>query len=276
MSGHLSTLLHHISSTHSKDTMCVLENLNNDTEWCSIPNDVPNITEESEDSYWPNLEASIDNNEIEFKDISIECVVCRSNVTIFPKDHVVDEEVGESHRAVILPCGHIFGASCVKRFFDMKTEEGARASCIKCRAACYHPHPDCGHPFYGEPMPSHKPGMAFTPHVVGKGGKIDLCCKMCTYKNAIYDITAEIQRAPDLPEDMKKSLGVVLTVDGKSYTTRRVVMSRLQEVYFPTSIADLFVEYKNRLEEKEDGQDYWISGYLSQCKVKLYVLAPQN
>ncbi|EMT60805.1 hypothetical protein FOC4_g10012085 [Fusarium odoratissimum] len=125
-------------------------------------------------------------------------------------------------------------------------------------------------------MPSHKPGMAFTPHVLGKGGKIDDCCKMCTYKKAIYDITAEIQRAPDLPEDMKKSLGVVLTVDGKSYTTRRVVMSRLQEVYFPTSVADLFVEYKNRLEEKEGGQDYWISGYLSQCKVKLYVLAPQN
>ncbi|KAH7253564.1 uncharacterized protein BKA55DRAFT_538431 [Fusarium redolens] len=40
-------------------------------------------------------------------------------------------------------------------------------------------------PFYGEYMPSHKPGMAFTPNVVGKGGKTDDCCKMCSIKRAI-------------------------------------------------------------------------------------------
>ncbi|KAF4954877.1 hypothetical protein FGADI_4979 [Fusarium gaditjirri] len=253
--------------------MCIMENPA-DRPWFIIPNDVPHVTEDSQNGYWPNIEASIDNNEFQFKDLSIECVVCRTDVTVFPKDHVVDEEVGESHRAVILPCGHIFGASCVKRFFDMKNEEGARASCIKCRAACY--HPACGHPFYGEPMPSHVPGMAFTPHVVGKGGKIDMHCEKCTYKKAIYDIMAEVQGAPDATEAMKKSLVVILTAKDKSYVLRPVETSRLQRVYFPASVVDRFVEYMDRTEKDEAGQGYWISGRLTGCNVRLYVLEPEN
>ncbi|KAH7248665.1 uncharacterized protein BKA55DRAFT_690778 [Fusarium redolens] len=229
--------------------------------WFIIPNDVPNVTEESKDTYWPNLVASINNNDIEFKDIAVECVVCRTNVTIYPKDHVVDEEVGESHRAVILPCGHIFGASCVKKFFDIKQREGARASCIKCRAACYHPHPTC---------------MAFTPHVVGKGGQIDDCCKMCSIKRAIADVTTELNRTSNLPEPLREFFGVVISFGGKNYTTCRVEMERLQEIYFPEPVGSLLDEYLERREKKEDSQGYWMSGLLSHCNVKLYVLAPQN
>jgi hypothetical protein len=246
-----------------------------DRPWFIIPNDIPNVTEESKDTYWPNLVASINNNDIEFKDIAVECVVCRTNVTIYPKDHVVDEEVGESHRAVILHCGHIFGASCVKKFFDMKQREGARASCIKCRAACYHPHPTCGHPFYGEFMPTHKPGMAFTPHVVGKGGQIDERCKMCSIKRAIADFTTELNRTSNLPEPLREFFGVVISFGGKNYTTCRVEMERLQEIYFPEPVGSLLDEYLERM-EKEDSQGYWMSGLLSHCNVTLYVLAPQN
>ncbi|KAF4416103.1 hypothetical protein FACUT_12864 [Fusarium acutatum] len=278
MCGHITTIFQHISSTHSKDTICGLEDLHNNEEWCSIPNDEPTITEESEDSYWPNIEASIDNNKIKFKDLSIECVVCRTDVTIFPKDHVIDEEVGESHRAVVLPCGHIFGASCVKQYFDMNKEERTLSSCIKCRAACY--HPACGHPFYGEPMPCSIPGMAFTPHVVGKGGSIDKRCKLCTYENVVLDITTEIKRAPDRTKAMDEFLGVVLKIDGKFYTNAACIngirRGSLEPVYFPTSVADLLVGYRDRLEKKEDGQDYWISGRLGQFGVQLYVPKQQN
>ncbi|KAF5720685.1 hypothetical protein FMUND_4067 [Fusarium mundagurra] len=70
------------------DPICVLEDLPNNEEWCSISNDELTITEESEDSYWPNLEASIA-KKIKFKDVSIECVVCRTDVTVFPRDHIV-------------------------------------------------------------------------------------------------------------------------------------------------------------------------------------------
>ncbi|KAG9504800.1 hypothetical protein J7337_004778 [Fusarium musae] len=278
MCGHVNTIVNHISAIHSKDTICVLKDLPNNEEWLAIPNDVPNITEDSEDSYWPNLEASIDNDKIKFKDVSIECVVCRTDVTIFPKDHVVDEEVGESHRAVILPCGHIFGASCVKQYFDMKTEQRQPASCIKCRAACY--HPACGHPFYGEPVPCSIPRMAFTPHVVGKGGSIDERCRFCTIQKVGLDILLEVKRAPDRPKTVDEFLGVVLKIDGKSYTDKACAdglrRGSLERVYFPSSVADLMEGYLDRLEEKEDGQDYWMSGRLGQFGVELYVHKQQD
>ncbi|KAF5684466.1 hypothetical protein FDENT_6697 [Fusarium denticulatum] len=272
MCGHVNTIFNHISSSHSKDTICVLEDLPNNKEWLSIPNDIPNITEDSEDSYWPNLEASIDNEKIKFKDVSIECVVCRTDVTIFPKDHVVDEEVGESHRAVILPCGHIFGASCVKQYFDMKTEQRQPASCIKCRAPCY--HPACGHAFYGAPMPCSIPRMAFTPHVVGKGGSIDPLCKPCNIRRAVSAITAEVKRAPDRTKAMDEFLGVVLTIDGQSYNTASIDGFRpgsLERVYFPESVAGHFAHYQDLIEEKENGQDWWVGGHLGQWGAKLYV-----
>ncbi|PNP75807.1 hypothetical protein FNYG_10885 [Fusarium nygamai] len=274
MCGHVNTIFNHISSSHSKDAICVLEDLPNNEEWLTIPNDVPNITEDSEDSYWPNLEASIDNDKIKFKDLSIECVVCRTDVTIFPKDHVVDEEVGESHRAVILPCGHIFGASCVKQYFDMKTEQRQPASCIKCRAACY--HPACGHPFYGAPMPCSIPRMAFTPHIVGKGGSIDPLCKLCNIRRAVSDITVEVKRAPDRTKAMDEFLGVVLEIDGESYPNTLACIDgirrgSLERVYFPESVVDLFAHYQDLIEEKENGQDYWVGGHLGQWGAKLYV-----
>ncbi|KAF5554757.1 hypothetical protein FPHYL_8379 [Fusarium phyllophilum] len=278
MCGHINTLFNHISSSHSKDTICVLEDLPNNEEWLRIPKDVPNITEDSEDSYWPNLEASIDNNKIKFKDVSIECVVCRTDVTIFPKDHVVDDEVGESHRAVILPCGHIFGASCVKQYFDMKTEQRQPASCIKCRAACY--HPACGHPFYGQPMPCSIPRMGFTPHVVGKGGSIDPRCKLCTIRKVGRDILVEVRRAPDRPKAVDEYLGVVLEIDGISYTSREcsdgMRRGSLERVYFPASVAGLLADYRDRMEEKENGQDYWVSSHLGQWGVRLYVPKQKN
>ncbi|KAF5706296.1 hypothetical protein FMUND_11661 [Fusarium mundagurra] len=278
MCGHVNTIFNHISSTHSKDAICVPEDLPNNEEWLHIPNDEPIITEESEDSYWPNLEASIDSNKIKFKDVSIECIVCRTDVTIFPKDHVVDEEVGESHRAVILPCGHIFGASCVKQYFDMKTEQRQPACCIKCRAACY--HPACGHPFYGAPMPCSIPGMAFTPHVVGKGGSIDERCRDCTIIKAGFDILVEVRRAPDRPKAVDEYLGVVLTIDDKITTSPQcwdgICRGSLEQVYFPASAADLMEGYRDRLEKKEDGQGYWISGRLGQFGVQLYVPKQEN
>ncbi|KAI1042853.1 hypothetical protein LB505_001139 [Fusarium chuoi] len=278
MCKHVTTLFRHISSTHSKDTICVLEDLNNNEDWCKIPDDTPNITEDSEDSYWPNLEASIDSNKVQFKDLSIECAVCRTDVTIFPQDHVVEEEVGESHKAVILPCGHIFGASCVKRYFDMKSQERAHAFCIKCRAPCY--HPACGHPFYGEPMPCSVPRMAFTPHVVGKGGSIDQRCQTCTYKNVIMDIIAEVKRAPDRTKAMDEFLGVVLKIKDKSYTLRACIegLDRgvLEQVYLPESVGDLLAGYKDRLEKKENGQDYWISGPLGDWGVIIYAPKQQD
>ncbi|KAF4490520.1 hypothetical protein FAGAP_10700 [Fusarium agapanthi] len=277
MCGHINTLFNHIALTNSKDTICVLEDLNNNEKWCQIPKDEPVITEDSGESYWPNLEASI-NNKLKFKDVSIECVVCRTDVTIFPQDHVVDEEVGESHRAVILPCGHIFGASCVKQYFDMKTQEGRLASCIKCRAACY--HPACGCPFYGAPMPCSIPGMAFTPPVVGKGGSIDKRCKRCTIRKAMLDIIAEVKRAPDRPKAADEFLGVALQIDGISYTTREcsegVRRGSLERVYFPDSVVEHLVGYKDRMEKKENGQDYWVSAHLGQWGAKLYVPKQQD
>ncbi|KAF5538950.1 hypothetical protein FMEXI_9170 [Fusarium mexicanum] len=273
MCGHTTTLLNHVSSLHSKDTTCVPEDLNNNEKWCQPPDDEPVITDDSGESYWPNLKASIDNGKLKFKDVSIECVVCQTDVTVFPHEHVVDEEVGESHRAVILPCGHIFGASCVKQFFDMKTQEGQPATCIKCRAACY--HPACGHPFYGEPMPCSIPRMGFTPHVVGKGGSIDERCEQCTIQKAIADINAEVERAPDRPKAADEFSGVALEIDGISYTSLGCAagdrLGLLEQVPFPDSVVDFIVGYKDRLEEKENGQDYWVSGYLGQWGAKLYV-----
>ncbi|KAF5624927.1 hypothetical protein F52700_9302 [Fusarium sp. NRRL 52700] len=276
MSGHITTLINHISAIHCKDTKCVL--LNNNEKWLTTPDDEPTITEEAQDSYWPNLEASIDSNKIQFKDLSIECDVCRTDVTIFPKDHVVDKEVGESHRAVILPCGHIFGASCVKRYFDIKSEEGSLATCIKCRAACY--HPACGHPFYGEPMPCSIPGMAFTPHVVGKGGMIDHRCMPCTMARIISDISGAVKAAPDRPRAMDEFLGVVLVVGDKEYAMPESldVMERqpMKLAYIPDSVLESFADYRERIERRENGQDFWISGYIGQWGVKLLVRPPQD
>ncbi|KAF9765296.1 hypothetical protein IL306_002383 [Fusarium sp. DS 682] len=241
----------------------------NSRPWFIIPNDVPNVVEESQDSYWPNLVASIDNNEIQFKDLEVECESCKDLVTIYNRDHVIDEEIGESHRGVILPCGHIFGASCIKYFFNMKEEENAEAFCPKCRAACVHPFGDCRHAFYGKSIPTHKPGIDSIPHILSKGGRIAQGCRACSIQFAIEDICKKLEEWQDLPA----CFAVCLEVDREKHWSHQVEEADIQEVVFPSHMLDFIAEYKEIIEHIEDSPVVWMNDYISHCQFKLYVHA---
>ncbi|KAF4332636.1 hypothetical protein FBEOM_13571 [Fusarium beomiforme] len=152
-------------------------------------------------------------NGVELKDLDIQCKSCRTEITVYKKDHVIDDEINESHRGVILPCGLIFGASCIKYFFKMKEEEGVTPFCMKCCTESVHPSPGCRHTFWGKSMPTHKPEMDSIPPVLREGGEIADRCKRCSTTKALQDVLLELEKMPGLPPQVTK-FSISIEVDG--------------------------------------------------------------
>ncbi|EMT64320.1 hypothetical protein FOC4_g10010815 [Fusarium odoratissimum] len=107
--------------------------------------------------FWPRLRDSLIEDPKLFNHLHLECGICLTDMSIFPHDHTFSPDEGlttekkmMSHRARILPCGHMFGNKCLHTMIDealkdMEDGESPEIACPSCRVV-FSPHSDCGHP----------------------------------------------------------------------------------------------------------------------------------
>ncbi|KLP09818.1 Uncharacterized protein LW94_7892 [Fusarium fujikuroi] len=260
--------------SHSSTTI-VEHHFSNDTGYRSpIKTIMPDGKPESEEGimghYWPDVVKAINGGEVTLRDAKINCVICREPTMSSGPDDVIVPEPEESHRAVVVPCGHIFGSTCLRSWFDNLKSAGAPVRCPTCRTDCFHPHPTCQHPFYGVPMPTNVPDMAQIPRIIQDGGKITEGCGDCRRAKALIDIYNQVRMMADAPDELKLYFIIEVEDDGESYYSGVNGLARLRPVLFPDAIIRFIREYRDKAARLEDSDDIWVSGRVSSFTYALW------
>ncbi|KAM0427604.1 hypothetical protein ACHAPT_007565 [Fusarium lateritium] len=103
------------------------------------------MTPSINDTYWPVLSQHLTKPGATLDDCTMVCDICQDKMK--PQESLVHEVLYQPkeppHTAVILPCGHIFGAPCIKEWLNSCVERQTAPSCPSCRACSL--HPGCGH-----------------------------------------------------------------------------------------------------------------------------------
>ncbi|KAF5640512.1 hypothetical protein F52700_3663 [Fusarium sp. NRRL 52700] len=148
--------------------------------------DIPALTT----PFWPRLRDSIIEDPELFEHLHLECGICLTEMSIFSHDHTFTPDEGltpkektRSHRARILPCGHMFGHKCLHTMIDEAVKEADEGrvpilSCPSCREV-FSPHRDCPHPHSGKSMPTTMEGVYKVPPTFSEGGVLSHSCGNC-------------------------------------------------------------------------------------------------
>ncbi|KAF9769737.1 hypothetical protein IL306_012828 [Fusarium sp. DS 682] len=234
--------------------------------------------------YWPRLRDSLIEDPELFNYLHLECGICYDDMSIFPHEHTFDLETDSqdealSHRARILPCGHMFGSKCLHSLIDEAVQnmipgyQGA-IPCPVCRIN-FSWHDDCRHDHTGMPMPTTMAGVYAMPPTFLEGGVLADKCGNCQTSDIALAIShlAPIFLSPLGLTDREAlvtfagtfhdSLGVHAAYDGCAYNqwARDVELGeQLQRVC--NEIIDRVTRNKTR---------YWCSKDLSGLNVKLQV-----
>ncbi|EWY97586.1 hypothetical protein FOYG_02405 [Fusarium oxysporum NRRL 32931] len=140
--------------------------------------------------FWPRLRDSLVEDPKLFNHLHLECGICLTGMSIFPHDHTFSPDEGltpekkmMSHRARILPCGHMFGNKCLHTMIDealkdMEDGESPEIACPSCRVV-FSPHSDCEHPHSGKFMPTTMEGVYAMPATLAEGGILSHRCGEC-------------------------------------------------------------------------------------------------
>ncbi|KAF9765295.1 hypothetical protein IL306_002382 [Fusarium sp. DS 682] len=222
------------------------------------------VSEKAKETFWPILSSHIDEGEIDFKDLALDCDICFQGITVFPKNHVYDED-GDSHRGEILPCGHIFGASCISQLAIVNTESGYNLCCPKCRADFA--HPKCGHHMSAVYLPSNKPDMDMIPLTTNKGGQIARRCHFCMIEKVLKHINKELHM--HIHEDIKERIVASITIGEDTYYPIPT-NGDLEEIYAPESFRIYAAKYSQYLENLEGCTKIWYASLVGGFQMKLH------
>ncbi|KAL6355899.1 hypothetical protein LRP88_09482 [Fusarium phalaenopsidis] len=90
----------------------------------------PIITE----TFWPALRAQLFHPDSTIADCAINCTICYEKVELQNKIAAHESD----HTAVVLPCGHILGSSCLRFWSESLLERSTPPSCPSCRITTIH------------------------------------------------------------------------------------------------------------------------------------------
>jgi hypothetical protein len=99
------------------------------------------------ETFFPNLLETLKEDPSAAERLDLECGVCLEKMTVNDevKIRVTDDEIDVVHGAYILPCGHMFGFSCITQLASRQLRAGADHTCPTCRhrlhyIPCHCPH----------------------------------------------------------------------------------------------------------------------------------------
>ncbi|EXL60470.1 hypothetical protein FOCG_03316 [Fusarium oxysporum f. sp. radicis-lycopersici 26381] len=175
------------------------------------------ITGKAKESFWPQLASDIERYNVKFRDLAPECGICREDVTVLPFDYKLQNGKEETHRGVILPGGHIFGASCfgenVRYCLQTKTE----ICCPACRTIW----------------------TSSSPPTLNNGGIIADYCDECAINNTVDELTDNLYNL--LPEESKGRYAVSLAYGGETFPLP--LMRNFLEMRAPAAFRSFFAQY---------------------------------
>ncbi|KAM0546414.1 hypothetical protein ACHAPJ_010881 [Fusarium lateritium] len=130
-------------------------------------------------TYWPILRDYLLGNPSAYDTLHLECGICLEEMTVFPHEHSYDPEMYHmSHRARILPCGHMFGSKCALVMIDEALANDQPICCPICRSD-FSRHQDCKHAHTGMPMPTNIDAIKAFPPTLSEGGAVADKCGDC-------------------------------------------------------------------------------------------------
>ncbi|KAM0492921.1 hypothetical protein ACHAP8_009585 [Fusarium lateritium] len=143
----------------------------------------PTMSDMSTEINWPILKSYLEEDKVTFEDLKLPCGICYDTMTVLPHQHQEDDN-HNTHNAVIFPCGHIFGKSCIEEAFG---ENSSLSSvCFACRTDLT--HPKCGHTNFGKPMPNRKEDVCTIPATLSNNGLIPQNCGTCIINKIIREL----------------------------------------------------------------------------------------
>ncbi|KAF4456053.1 hypothetical protein F53441_1774 [Fusarium austroafricanum] len=135
-------------------------------------------------TYWPNLRDALIEDPSLFNQLRLDCGICFDEMSVFPHQHTYDPDMGYfSHRARILPCGHIFGSKCVHALVDQAIETDSNFTCM--------------------PMPASIEAVYTFPPALSEGGILpDQCgdCQVCKIVTGLAHLLPTFLFPFDLPD----------------------------------------------------------------------------
>ncbi|KAF4433156.1 hypothetical protein FACUT_8193 [Fusarium acutatum] len=171
-------------------------------------------------AFWPRLRDSLIEDPELFNHLHLECGICLTDMSIFPHEHTFSHDPNRSfrertmsHRAQILPCGHMFGYKCLQVMIaeanipldeedeeddgEEEEEEIPQLSCPSCRVV-FSAHIDCPHPHSGMPMPTTMEGVYAMPPTFSEGGVLSHSCAGCvaTEMISVIDVLSDVFLPP--------------------------------------------------------------------------------
>ncbi|CAM1505107.1 Fc.00g107440.m01.CDS01 [Cosmosporella sp. VM-42] len=167
------------------------------------------------ENYWPKLKQLIKEDPSVVNRLDLECPICYERMTITDEEHVFEPILGGlkvSHQAGILPCGHMFGASCVAKMLTSNHSQNKVSACPCCRLTLKYRL--CIHTTPGIPMPVKWNQIEQMLKTIPEGGKMPPVCFDCALARALNnltkmtEITVDTQEYPDMA-----GLGVGLYVE---------------------------------------------------------------
>jgi hypothetical protein len=218
------------------------------------------------ETHWPILKAYLKEGKVTFDDIDLPCGVCQDTMTVSPDQHTKDED-GKTHNAVIFPCGHIFGNSCIEVAFAENSS--LRPVCFTCRADLT--HPECGHMHPGLPMPCSQEELDSTPHVLAEGGLLSSSCGDCLLEDIAADLVKQVKTFNDsLPSDAGLLMGFTCQVMDAGVV--RQCGNRGLSGYEPPEGALPILEHFKEQRALLESDNYWFEGSLSALEWRFYPL----
>ncbi|KAF0635541.1 hypothetical protein NXS19_008574 [Fusarium pseudograminearum] len=156
----------------------------------------PTMNEMRAETNWPVLKSYLEDGKVSFEDLKLPCGICRDTMTVLPSQHQTDED-GMTHSAMIFPCGHIFGKSCIELAFAEGSDLGR--VCFACRADIT--YTECKHVHAGTSVPSTKEGIKDIPGILSKEGEMAERCGGCLLEYTSDKLIDEVSKVNASRED---------------------------------------------------------------------------
>ncbi|RGP58856.1 hypothetical protein FSPOR_11754 [Fusarium sporotrichioides] len=238
----------------------------------------PTFKDMCTETHWSVLSSYLKNDKVSFKDLELPCGICRNTMTVLSHQHHKDED-GNTHNAVVFPCGHIFGKSCVDLAFGK--ESSLQPVCFACRADLT--HSECGHLHSGLPMPSSKEDLGSIPAVLSKQGRMAPYCAGCIYGDLLDDLWQYVEEFI-LPTEGQRLMGFCHLVSDPDaevpcWTPFQPDGRGLEDdpdkyrCEPPEEATQALIHFEERLENAEFGQ-YWFKNNLPRFEWKFFMWKP--
>ncbi|KAF5021286.1 hypothetical protein F66182_6684 [Fusarium sp. NRRL 66182] len=134
------------------------------------------------ETWWPRFREAVEADIFKRRPIQLACSICQELITTNSSEPSHSNVDGTSHAAVIIPCGHIVGLSCLIRWLvHSNRPERNYSRCPACNAKCFH-HPRCGHRCMGRMLPGNPGKYSTIPPVLSAGGVVAPECSKCEAK----------------------------------------------------------------------------------------------